>query len=174
MFHGRKELNVIVMEMIEMEKGRAKMNRTPNFRCQGITLIEILMVLGLLMILGSFALPSMSSATVRADMRAASENLQHSIQIARNTARMAESGVSMNLSDGAGETGKYITFSVSELAIKRLGQPGIPEYRLNDEIKLVSDFPSYEFDARGIVKNPGRITLVSNADESVSFQVMVE
>jgi prepilin-type N-terminal cleavage/methylation domain-containing protein len=157
-----------------MEKGVNMMNRIPKFGCRGVTLVEILMVLGLLTIIASFALPSMSSASAKTDMRAASENLQYSIRIARNTARMAEAVVSMNLLDEPGDAGQRITFSASERAVKSLGQPDIPDYQFSENIKFVSEFPSYEFDHRGLVKNPGQITLVSMADKSVTAQIMVD
>ena len=150
------------------------MNRISKYSCQGITLLEVPIILGLLFILVSFALPEFGGATVRADMRAANENLQYSIQNARNTARMAESIVSMNLLEEPGDAGQRITFSAPETARKSTAHLDIQDYQFNAEIKLVSDYPSYEFDSRGIVKNPGKITLVSTADESVIFQIMVE
>ena len=155
------------------------MNRISKNRCQGITLIEILMILGVLIIMVSFAAPSVSGATARADMRAASENLHYSIRIARNTARMDESIVTMNLLEGEGEAGYRITFSESESSAQSPEQPapeqpGLQDYQFNKEIKVVSDFPSFEFDSRGMVKNPGQITLVSMTDESVTSQILVK
>jgi len=170
------------------------MNRISKNRCQGITLIEILMILGVLIVIASFAAPSVSGATARADMRAASENLHYSIRIARNTARMDESIVTMNLVDAGDEVGYRITFTESESAAKLSEkmasgkmasenmapeqqapeQPGLQDYQFNKGIKVVSDFPSFEFDNRGIVKNPGQITLISMADESVTTQILVK
>jgi hypothetical protein len=107
-------------------------------------------------------------------MRAASENLQYSIQSARNTARMTESKVTMNiLEEEQGGQGQRITFVVSGPGLKALGQAGLQDDRLPVDIKLVSDYSSYEFDGRGIVENPGVITLVSRTDESLfaSFEL---
>jgi len=143
-------------------------------RCQGFTLIEILMILGLLVIMVSFASPSISSASTRAELRAGSENLQYSIRIARNAARMTESKVIMNLLEDADGQNQRITFSVSGPGLQAIGQLGLQEDRLPRDIRLVSDFPSYEFDGRGIVQNPGTITLVSRADESLTTSIMVE
>jgi type II secretory pathway pseudopilin PulG len=150
------------------------MHRIYKNRCLGVTLIEILVILGFIAILTSFAAPSISTATARADMRAASENLQYSIQSARNTARMTESKVTMNiLEEEQGGQGQRITFSVSGPGLKALGQAGLQDDRLPVDIKLVSDYSSYEFDGRGIVESPGVITLVSRTDESLfaSFEV---
>ncbi len=144
------------------------MHRKFNHPCRGVTLIEILLILGFLVIIASFAIPSFSSATTRADMRAASENLQYSIRIARNTARMTESSVTMSiLEEEQSEQSQRITFSVSGQGLKAIAQPGLQEDRLPMDIKLVSDYTSYEFDGRGVVQNPGAIMLVSRTDESL-------
>jgi Tfp pilus assembly protein FimT len=150
------------------------MHRISKNRCQGITLIEIMMILGVLAIMLSFAAPSVSGATARADMRAATENLHYSIRIARNAARRDESSVTMNLLEGEDETGYRITFSKSGSAVKTPEQPGMQDYQFNKEIKVISDFPFFEFDSRGIVQNPGQIILVSMTDESVTTQIMVK
>ncbi len=151
------------------------MNKLSKNRCQGVTLIEILLVLGLLVIIASFAAPSMSNATASAEMRAASENLQYSIRSARNTARMTESKVTMTiLEEGQDGESQRITFSFSESGSKALRQPGLQEDRFPATIKLLSDFTSYEFDGRGIVLNPGVITLVSQIDDSLNNTFKVE
>jgi type II secretory pathway pseudopilin PulG len=143
--------------------------------CRGITLIEILLILGFLVIITSFAAPLFSNASARAEMRVASENLQYSIRIARNTARMTESKVTMNiLEEGQGGQGQRITFSVSGPGRKAHGQPGLQEDRLPENIKLVSDYRSFEFDGRGIVQHPGVITLVSRTDDSLITSFKVE
>jgi Tfp pilus assembly protein FimT len=150
------------------------MHRKFKNRCRGITLIEILLILAFLAIITSFAAPTISNTTARADILAAGENLQYSIRIARNTARMTESKVTMNILDeGQDGQSQRITFSVSESGLKALGKSGLQEDRLPVDIKLVSDYSSYEFDGRGIVQNPGVITLVSRTDESLfsSFDI---
>jgi len=151
------------------------MHRKFKHHYQGFTLIEILLMLGFLVIIASFAAPSMSGAAARADMRAASENLQYSIRSARNTARMTESNVTMNILEAEqfGQS-QRITFSVSGPGLKALGQTGLPEDRLPADIKLLSDYSSYEFNGRGIVQRPGVITLVSRTDETLITSFKVE
>ena len=51
---------------------------------------------------------------------------------------------------------------------------GIPEYRLPEDIELVTDQESFVFDERGLVKTPGSIILVSRVDESVTETVEVK
>lgn len=145
-----------------------------NHHQRGITLLEILLVLGILMIIASVAVPSISGASTRADMRAAAENLQYSIRIARNTARMEESIISLNLVSEPGEATQRIVFSSPRLTDKSLVNMELQEYRLNEKITVISDFSSYEFDSRGVVKNPGQIILISRTDESITTEIMVE
>jgi len=150
------------------------MKKNLTFRCQGITLIEILLVLGMLGIIVSFAAPAVSNATTKAEIQAAAENIQYSIRIARNTARMTESDVSMHVLTGPETDNQRITFSVSNSATNTLGQSGLQEYPLDGDFILVSDYPSYEFDGRGIVRNPGQIILAASDNESLTMNFMVE
>jgi len=142
---------------------------------RGITLVEILLVLGLLAVIASVAVPSVGTATTRAELRSATENLQYSIRIARNTARMSESKVTMNIIENENsESVQRITFSLSKTASKSLSQPEIQEDRLPEGIKLVSTHPSFVFDGRGIVQNPGEIMLVSRTDDSFNTRTLIE
>jgi prepilin-type N-terminal cleavage/methylation domain-containing protein len=147
------------------------MNKNYKFRCQGVTLIEILLVVGLLVILISFASPTISNATTRTEMQAEAENIQYSIRIARNTARMNETEVRMNVHAGPDATIHRISFAVAD---KSAQQAGLQEYKLNEDFLLTSDYAYYDFDGRGIVQNPGQIILVARDDESVSRRFSVE
>lgn len=139
-------------------------------RSRGVTLIEILLVIALLVIVLSFAIPTMSNATAKADMMATVENVEYSVQSARNTARLLESGITIDFKNYAGEQAQVISFSPA----KPGSNVGIPEYRLPEDIELVSDQESFVFDERGLVQNPGRIILVSKVDESVTETVEVK
>ena len=74
--------------------------RNPASNSKGISLIEILLGLAVLVILLSFAVPSVSGAAVKAEMSATLENVHYSIQAARQTARINESAIAMNISAG--------------------------------------------------------------------------
>ena len=136
-------------------------------KLKGVTLIEILLVLGLLAILLSFAVPSVSSAVNKAEMESTLENIQYSLQLARRTARVTETEVTMHISPVDQEITQIITFSSP-------GKGGsgnhlqIQDFTLPPDIVLVSDHDSFLFDKRGLVKEPGRILLVSTVDESVT------
>lgn len=138
-------------------------------RSRGVTLIEILLVIAALVIILSFAIPSMSTVTAKADMTVAVENVEYSIATARKTARLFESGVTIEFKTYAGEPGQVIAFTPG----KRGVSAGIPEYRLPEDIELVADQAAFAFDSRGLVENPGTITLVSRVDGSVTETIPV-
>jgi type II secretory pathway pseudopilin PulG len=151
----------------------------PVFRSRGITLVEILLVISVLVILLSFAMPSVGSATASAELKATFENVQYSIGAARNVARMTESSVSLNiLSSGGSSTTdpvQTITFSrPAENGDAAAGGPDLQDYRLPAGIRLMADREAYVFDGRGLVSEPGRILLVSDADESLTSTIEIE
>ena len=144
----------------------------PAIGSKGITLIEILLVIGLLVILLSFAMPSVSSAGSKAEMKAAFENLQYSLQAARDSARLTETVVEMHITAPGAE--EPVSISFSSPGSKARDALQIPDYTIPADIKLVSDHMSYRFDERGLVENPGQILLVSQYDESLTSAVDVK
>jgi prepilin-type N-terminal cleavage/methylation domain-containing protein len=148
----------------------------PFSRSRGVTLVEILLVVAVLVILLSFAMPSVGNATARAELKAAAENVQYSMDAARNLARMTESSVAVNIEtasqpeatagaeSGSGGEPQRITFS----------KPEIQDYLLPVGIRLVSDHDHYVFDSRGLVLEPGRVTLLSATDESISSAIDIK
>lgn len=147
--------------------------RHPASHSRGITLIEILLALGLLVILLSFAVPSFSGAAVKAEMKVLVDNVQHSLQMARNVARTLESPVEMNLSPDSTDQRQTITFTSRENG----SIPGglqIQDLVVPADFALVSDRDSFVFDQRGLVEYPGRILLVSKTDETVTSTIQVQ
>lgn len=150
-----------------------KQLRHPASHSKGVTLIEILLVIGLLVLLLSFAVPSMSGAAVKAEMNAANENVQYSLQMARKIARTTESVVVMNISAAEPDRPQIITFTSPSK--KRPGEsPHIQDFLLPAEIVLITDQDAFVFDERGLVENPGRISLVSMVDEGVTSTINVQ
>jgi len=144
----------------------------PRARARGITLVEILLVIGLLVLLAGFALPSFGTASAKAEMKAALENLEYSVGTARNVARLTESSISLDIVEAPGTSSQRITFSQSGRGAGE-GGPNIPDYLLPESIEMVSDQQRFVFDARGLVDQPGRITLVSRADDSVRTELAI-
>ncbi|MBT8048166.1 MAG: hypothetical protein HKN57_14635 [Xanthomonadales bacterium] len=139
---------------------------------KGITLIEILLVVGLLIILLSFAVPSINGAAIKADMNAATENVRYSLQAARRTARMSESEIMMNISS---ENGAQQTISFAATGQRGAGSVlQIQNYSLPPDIVLVSERNTFHFDERGLVSDPGRVLLVSRVDETVTSTIEIQ
>jgi prepilin-type N-terminal cleavage/methylation domain-containing protein len=148
----------------------------PAIPSRGVTLVEILLVIGLLAILLSFAVPSVGNATARAELKAAAENVQYSVDAARTLARMTETSVAVNFelasrpqSAAAAEFG-----SDGELRRITFSAPAIQDYLLPEGIRLVSDHDRYTFDSRGVVLEPGRVMLLSATDDSISSAIVIE
>ena len=146
-------------------------SRTPVSlsRERGITLVEILIVIALLVVVLSFAIPTMGNAAAKAEIQAAVENVTYSVEVARNSARLGESRVELTIKTYAGEPSQTLSFERENP--KRTAD--IPDYRLPDDIELVSDQSAFVFDERGLVTNPGTITLVARSDDSVTATVEV-
>ena len=145
----------------------------PAVRARGITLVEILLVISLLVILLAFALPSSGSAIARADMQAALENVEYSVDAARNVARLTESSIALNFEMSGDETTQRIRFSRATPRPHAVG-PEIPEYVLPEGIRLISTQERFVFNTRGLVEQPGRILLVSRVDDTITSTVEID
>ena len=151
----------------------------PVHRSRGITLVEILLVISLLVIVASFAIPSAGNATARAELRAAEENVQYFIATARNVARMTETEVRLNIepSDGSSAQsglGQKITFSGADTTEdSRQMTLHLQEYRLPSGIRLDADQAELVFDSRGLLKEPSKMLLAANTDDSVNAVIEV-
>lgn len=141
-------------------------------RSKGITLIETLLGIGLLMVTLSFAVPSFSNATARAELRAAAENMEYSIRSARHLARLTETPVSMNV--GGTETPAVISFTARAKRPVRDAAGGLQPFTLPSEIQIDSTANAYVFDNRGLAENPGVITLIHRSDKALNTDINVE
>jgi prepilin-type N-terminal cleavage/methylation domain-containing protein len=139
----------------------------PVTRARGITLIEILLVISVMAIMVAFALPAADTATARAELKAAVENLEYSVGTARNVARMTESSISLDIESSTADAPQTISFSYPGQKSGKRG-PDIQSYSLPEGIELITDLERFVFDPRGMVEQPGRILLVSRVDEEVS------
>ena len=152
----------------------ANMNRyssgSSHSRARGITLVEILIVISVLVVLASFAIPSIGNATARAEITAAKENVLYSVESARKLARSTESRVSLRITDAPGPGGQGIVFGT----VSAGSDDAVGDYRLPEDVRFVSAADSFEFDRRGLVANPGQLVLVSNIDDSITETVMVK
>jgi Tfp pilus assembly protein FimT len=150
-----------------------KQLRHPASHSKGITLIEILLVIGLMVILLSFAMPSVSGAAIKAEMNSTFENVQYSMQMARKVARTTESTVVMNISPAMPDAAQTITFTSPGKNGAKSGLQ-IQDFTIPADVVLVSDHDSFVFDNRGLVENPGSVMLVSKVDEAVTSTIEIQ
>jgi prepilin-type N-terminal cleavage/methylation domain-containing protein len=143
-----------------------------RIRPRGITLIEILVVLGVLALLASFALPSGNMAVSRAELKVAAEDVQHAIDAARLLSRSEEKPVTLNVPAVADDEAQILTLSRSSHGVAT-PHPDAPRYRLPDSVALVTQRHAFEFDQRGLIREPGRVLLVSRLDEDVNTTIIV-
>ena len=140
---------------------------------RGITLVEILIVVAVLAVLASFAAPTFGKASAQAELKAALENVQYSVDTARNIARMNGTSVSLDLEYEEGAEVFQLVFSSPNPRKSNLLRD-LQAYRLPENIRLESEFDSYVFDDRGMVANEGTITLVSSVYESLRSSLTVQ
>ena len=150
-----------------------KTQKSNSARQRGITLVEILIVVSVLAILASFAIPSFGKAAAKAELKAALENVQYSVDTARNIARMNGTSVSLDLDNADGEGAFQLVFSSPNPNKSRLLND-LQAYRLPEDVRLESELNSYVFDDRGVVTTPGTITIVSTAYDSMRSSVPVQ
>jgi len=139
-------------------------------RCSGVTIVEILLVISVLAIVISFAVPGIDRATARAEVKAATENVQYSIDTARKLARMTEASVTLHADPPDGAGAQHV-----RLSGRGLGDAlAAPDYQVPDSVRLVADHAAFTFDERGLTDNPGRMVLVSEANEAIFSELTVE
>jgi len=152
---------------------KTKQLRHPASYSKGITLIEIMLVIGLLVILLSFAIPSVSGAATRAEMDSTFENVQYSLHMARKMARATESRVMVFIPPSSLNQAQSITFT----SPGKNGQHNslqIQDFKIPEEIVLVSEQDTFVFDRRGLVENPGKVMLVAKSDDSITSTIEVQ
>ena len=147
-------------------------HKQPPNRCRGITIIEILVVVGVLILFLSFALPSVGTSASRAELRAAEENVSYSLHAARNLARAHEAEVAIHIPAAGNDKMQTITFSAPGNKPKGLSE-GLQNFTLPADIMAVSDRDAFTFDRRGLVEHPGQILLVSKFDDSMKTVIEV-
>jgi prepilin-type N-terminal cleavage/methylation domain-containing protein len=141
-----------------------------RFQARGITLIEVLMVVSVLLIIAWFAIPSVGNLTARAEMTAAVENVRYSIDSARKLARRTESPVVLSVAYIPGHDGQEITLR------RQQDDPSatVQNYRLPDEVAVQAAPETLTFDRRGLAEQSGRLLLVSKVDEHITEIITVD
>ncbi len=143
-------------------------------RSRGFSMIEILIALGVLVVFLSFAAPSVSQATAKADLRAAAENMQFSIGMAKTTARQLETAVVMQFNTDPNGERHSVTYSFPAKNVMPGSASQLQDVQFPPQIRLVSDAPSVQFDRRGMVRSSVQVVLVSSQDDNLSQRFVIE
>lgn len=137
----------------------------PASHSRGITLIEILVGIAVLVVLVSFALPSVSTAALRAEMTAAQENVTHYVEAARVLARTNERPVTLVIRQATGDQAR--TLHLNQATDTADEPPLMQDFSPPESIILVADRDSYSFDSRGLAVDTGEIRLIARGDRSL-------
>ena len=137
----------------------------------GFTVIELLIVVAILAILASIALPNMLSPSIKAKLGGAVSNLRGDLQTAKMMAIRENANVVVNLfanryevfvDNGAGaNAGNWVRDADERLLVSRLMEPGVT-------IDLAATDLSDErtrFNDRGLPENFGKIVLTSQVGQ---------
>ena len=147
---------------------------TARTRSRGISMVEILIALGILVVFLSFASTSISHVSSKAELRSAVENMEFSIRMARTTARQLDTGVVMHLNLDPVEKRNSVTFSFPTDELSPASNSLLQEFQFPPTIRLVSDVTSVNFDQRGMVPLPVKVMLVSNQNEDLNQLVVID
>lgn len=142
-------------------------------RGQGLTAVEVLVVLAIIAILLSFTASFVGRLSGQAELTAAEENVLDSLRMARNLSRSAESGLKLSLSRDAGDSGYRISFASPDG--KQIGPNRLnaPEVQLPDGVVVLSGSRTFTFDHRGLVEPTGSIVLGLAGDFDETTTVFV-
>jgi len=147
---------------------------TAKTRSRGITLIEILIALGVLVVFLSFATPALQGASAKTELRAATENLEFSVHSARTMARQLETDVVMQLHNDESLQRHSVSFSFPSGHAGLNSSSVLQDFQFSPGIRLVSDTPSVHFDSRGIPELPAQILLVSSQDDEINHTILIQ
>jgi Tfp pilus assembly protein FimT len=140
----------------------------------GITVLEVLIALGLLVVLLSFAAPSLSGATARAELKAAMENVDLNIRMARNTARQMNTDVIMHLENSHSARHHSISYFVPARQTDIAEVTTLMDYQFPESVRIVASETDIRFDSRGLVEPPVQLRLISLLDDDVNERILVE
>lgn len=150
------------------------MNRAIRYPARGISILEILIAVSLVVVMLAFASPSLNRVNAKTQLRTAVEQMESSILIARQTARTLNTDVVMRMHASKRDRQHSVN-----LAFPALEKPpefvSLPQETLLPEgIRLVTSQRTVLFDSQGMVEAPVYFSLVSTADEAVTKRMLIE
>ncbi len=138
----------------------------------GMTLIELLLALGIAAILVVMAVPTVTHAFARSNVRAATENVVQALRLAKNTARAASTTVTVTFTANQGSN--TITFAFPDGSNILAGSITLEPVQLPTRITLVADDnTTFQFDSMGMVDNLGALIVTSTLNTSFTRTITV-
>ena len=150
------------------------MRHSMRARNEGITVLEVLIALGVLVVFLSFAAPSLSNVAAKADFRAAVENVEMSIHMARNTARVLNTEVVMHFESGERGQPDLIRFSLPAKPANSDVTSLMQEYQLPETVNFEVTESAVHFDTRGLSEKPVYLLLSSNVSSGLNQKFLIE
>ena len=137
----------------------------------GITIIEVLVVLAVIAITVGIATGSTKDLAYRADLRVATEMIQQSVRMARNRARMEEKDMQLMFTD----VDEYDQVRIElNSPSERYAQPILEDIRLPPGIMIMSPDRQFSFNSRGVLDEPGTITIAAEKHKDEFRHVQVD
>lgn len=150
------------------------MERTCKRPAQGLTAIELLILISIAALIIVFALPMMSSAIWKTELDQAIEITEESVEQARTTARFYKTSVLMRLETGETDQLPHITLSVPRQQEDILMENIKANVALPEGIRFVNGDMMVQFNADGEVDLPVMIMMASHQDGAEIHSLKIE
>ena len=150
------------------------MHRVMRYPTRGISILEILIIVSLMVVVLAFASPSLNRVNAKAELESAVNQVESSIIIARQTARTLDTRVIMRLHASKRDKQNSISLVVPAMEQPR-GLVALPQDTVLPEgIRLVTSQRTVIFDSEGGVEEPVYFSLVSMQDEAVTKRMLID
>ena len=143
-------------------------------RQRGFTAIEALIAASAVMVLVVFTIPMLGHRTARSEVNTAVEILQASIVNARQTARIYQTDVVLNVQTGLDDSSTLSYLVRPPQQSEQTIDFQAKNYLMPAGVRLTTDRDIIRFNASGLVVPPAQLLLVSTADENIREQILLE
>lgn len=139
-----------------------------------VTAVEILIAASAVFVLVVLAVPPLNNWAARSELKSAREILEASIVNARQTARIYQAEVVLNVHAGEDDSGTLTYSVISPHSSEYTLDFQEKKYHMPTGVRLTSDRDIIRFDAHGAVEPPAQLVLVSTDYESIREQILLQ
>jgi len=143
-------------------------------RSHGIAVLDILIGLGVLVVVISVSAPKLSPSAAKADMQSAVQNLEQSVQLARNAARELETDVVMHLYTDPRDREHSIKFSIPKRKPNLNTVTLFKDYVFPADIRIDAEATEVRFNYAGELEAPVMVHLASNVDGGLDERLVIQ